>query len=76
VGWKSLCHPNVLPLLGVTMTETRFVTVSEWMVNGTITGFVGEHAGADRLNLVRFSIGTSSSLAIHNLTIAVVERCH
>jgi hypothetical protein len=74
VGWKTLRHPNVLPLLGVTMAETRFVTVSEWMVNGTIMEFVREHASADRLSLVCFPIGTSSSFAIHNLGIAVVER--
>ena len=51
--WHSLRHPNVLPLLGVTMTETRFVMVSEWMVKGNINDFVKANINADRLRLVR-----------------------
>ena len=53
--WKALCHPNVLPLLGVTMTDTRFVMVSEWMANGNINQFVKTNIDADRLGLVCFS---------------------
>ena len=53
VTWKTLCHPNVLPLLGATMTEDRFVMVSEWMTNGSINEFVKAHLDADRLKLVR-----------------------
>ena len=34
--WKSLRHPNVQPLIGVTMTEIHFAMVSEWMVDGNI----------------------------------------
>jgi len=55
VVWKALHHPNVLPLLGVTMTEDRFVMVSEWMGNGNINEFVKENLDADRLGLVRSS---------------------
>ena len=53
--WKALCHLNVLPLLGVTMTDTRFVMVSEWMANGNINQFVKTNIDADRLGLVCFS---------------------
>jgi len=53
--WKSLDHPNVLPLLGVTMTWNRFVMVSEWMENGNINSFVKAHPDTNRLKLVRFS---------------------
>ena len=53
--WSTLRHPNVLPLLGVTMTENRFVTVSEWMVKGNIRQFVEANPNADRLELVCFS---------------------
>jgi hypothetical protein len=55
VGWKTLRHPNVLPLMGVTMTETQFVMVSEWMVRGDINQFVKMDTNADRLELVCFS---------------------
>jgi len=52
--WKALYHPNVLPMLGVTMTETRFVMVSEWMENGDITEFVKTHTDVNRPELVCF----------------------
>jgi len=52
VGWKTLHHPNVLPLIGVTMTENRFVMVSEWMENGNINAFVKNRPDANRLRLL------------------------
>ena len=52
--WKALRHPNVLPLLGVIMTENEFSMVSEWMPNGNINQFVAAHRGANRFELVRF----------------------
>lgn len=53
MAWNALRHPNVLPLLGVTMTESRFVIVSEWMAKGNINEFVKANPNADRLGLVR-----------------------
>ena len=52
VTWKSLHHLNVLPLMGVTMTDGRFEVVSEWMVNGNINEFLKKNPDADRLKLV------------------------
>jgi len=52
VSWKALRHPNVLPLLGVIMTETEFSMVSEWMPNGNINQFVKENWDANRFGLV------------------------
>jgi len=52
VTWKSLQHPNVLPLLGVTMGKRLFAMVSEWMVNGNIVEFVNAHREANRFKLV------------------------
>ena len=57
VTWKTLRHPNVLPLLGATMSENRFVMVSEWMAGGSINEYVKAHVDADRLNLVRIPLG-------------------
>ena len=57
MAWKALRHPNVLPLLGATMAEGRFVMVSDWMVNGNIKDFVQSNADADWLKLVRFLSG-------------------
>ena len=56
MAWRALRHPNVLLLLGVTMTETLPpILVSEWMINGNINEFVKANVNADRLELVCFS---------------------
>lgn len=52
--WSALRHPNVLPLLGATMTGAQYMMVSEWMANGNINEFVEAHQDADRLGLVSF----------------------
>ena len=52
VRWKSLNHPNVLPLLGVTMEEKQFVMVSEWLENGNINEFIRSHPDVDLFGLV------------------------
>ena len=50
--WNTLNHPNVLPLLGVTMDSQQFVMVSEWMLNGNINQFLKANENADRFELV------------------------
>ena len=59
--WKTLHHPNVLPLLGVTMTiaENRFAMVSEWIENGNINQFLKAHPDVDRVELVCFPFSLS-----------------
>ncbi|KAF9790923.1 kinase-like domain-containing protein [Thelephora terrestris] len=52
VTWRTLHHPNVLPLIGVTMSETKFAMVSGWMANGNINEFVMANPGANRLTLL------------------------
>ena len=64
--WKTLRHPNVLPLIGVTMSKDHFAMISDWMVNGDINNFVKEHPDADRLELVSRSFDVpQSSLEVH-----------
>ena len=53
VAWKHLHHPNILPLLGVTLTEFRFALVSEWMDNGNINEFIERDRHVNRAELVR-----------------------
>ena len=50
--WKSLSHPNLLPLLGVTMTSGHFAMVSEWMFNGSINHFIKTNRDVNRFKLV------------------------
>ena len=52
VAWKHLRHPNILPLLGVTLGEHRFAMVSEWMENGNINRFLERDQHANRAMLV------------------------
>ena len=52
VTWRSLEHPNVLSLIGVTMSETQFAMVSDWMEKGSINEFVRANPDINRLELV------------------------
>jgi hypothetical protein len=51
--WNALCHPNVLPLLGIIMDKHRFAMVSEWMTNGNINEFIRIQWEANPFELVR-----------------------
>ena len=74
--WKGLHHPNVLPLLGVTINTNRFAIVSEWMRNGNINEFVKEHSKVNRLELVCFCPRSLSSLVTDNRAINAASRRH
>ncbi|KAF9649115.1 kinase-like protein [Thelephora ganbajun] len=52
VAWKHLRHSNILPLLGVTVSENQFMMVSEWMENGNINEFIGRDRYANRTALL------------------------
>jgi hypothetical protein len=56
VIWKTLCHPNVLPMLGVTISDHKLTMVSEWMVNGNINEFIRVHRDANCFELVGFQL--------------------
>ena len=64
ITWKALRHQNVLPLLGVTMSNNQFVMVSEWMANGNINEFVKTHRGENRFKLVGSSSCCISYLSL------------
>lgn len=71
--WRTLRHPNVLPLLGVTMIDRRFVMVSEWMDNGNINEFLKNNADADRVELVSaLSLSLSLLALITNICMITV----
>ena len=54
--WRALNHPNVLPFLGVEITENKLAMVSEWMQRGNVREFIVADPTVDRLELVRFSL--------------------
>jgi len=50
ITWKRLAHPNVLSLLGFTITPLQLV--SDWMPNGDLPEFIENHPGADLIRLL------------------------
>ncbi|KAF9259586.1 hypothetical protein L218DRAFT_874307 [Marasmius fiardii PR-910] len=52
--WTQLCHPNIIPLLGVntTLFSSSFSLVSPWMVNGDIITFLKENPDHDKLQSI------------------------
>ncbi|KAF9646797.1 kinase-like protein [Thelephora ganbajun] len=54
IVWKSLQHPNILPLLGVLKdrSQFKFAMVSEWMANGSINSFVRARRDVNQFKLL------------------------
>jgi hypothetical protein len=48
--WKRLTHPNILPLLGITVAPLQLI--SDWMSAGDLPGYIKKNPGVDRLELV------------------------
>ena len=61
--WKRLRHENVVSFIGVTTKPLQIV--SEWMPNGTLTKYVEQNPGADRIGLVSLSTGIVLNLSRH-----------
>ena len=62
VAWKHLRHPNILPLIGVTVSNQRFAMVSAWMENGSINEFVGKDRHVNRIELVCLTLNSNCGL--------------
>ena len=48
--WKHLTHPNIVPLLGVTLDP--FQLVSDWVSGGDLPDYIRRKPDADRPRLV------------------------
>ena len=75
IGWRALRHPNVLPLLGAVMNQTRFIMVSEWMTNGSIRKFTTAHPDANRFELVSSLLGPYPWQSLTAIMALAVGRC-
>jgi hypothetical protein len=67
--WKRLTHPNVLPLLGVTITP--FQLISNRMSGGDLPEYIDKNPDADRLKLVRVP---PVAFITHLLTLPAIRR--
>ena len=69
VVWKRLTHPNVLSLLGVTVSPLQLI--SDWMSGGDLPDYLKKNPDADRLE----SVGAPSVASIpRSLQIPVIRR--
>ena len=73
--WKTLRHPNVLPLLGVAMGNNKFAMVSEWMVNGNVNEYIKAYRHVNRFELVGLALLLASLLADSTLAPVAQRRC-
>ena len=71
--WRSLRHPNVLPLIGVMVSRNQFAMISDWMVNGNMSDFVKAHPDVNRITLVGLSPGSFHPHFIDNYEIFQLE---
>jgi len=74
VTWKYLSHPNILSLLGVSVSRDPlcFLILSKWMPNGNVMQYARSNPGANRLRLVgppafRRDVPSRSSITLSSL---------
>ena len=48
--WKNLTHPNIVPLLGITIAPFQFI--SELISGGDLSKYIKKNPDADRVQLV------------------------
>ncbi|CAE6469551.1 unnamed protein product [Rhizoctonia solani] len=52
-SWSKCSHPNILPLLGLTLFRDRIGMVSPWMQEGTLPRYLERNPRVNRCNLCR-----------------------
>ena len=67
--WKSLSHPNVSPLVGVSLTPFQLSLAYDLRPGGNIKEHAVSHPNVPRLSLVRKIPVTITNTPIHKLSI-------
>lgn len=70
ISWKHLSHPNILPLIGVSVSTDlgSFRILTEWMPNGNLVQYTKANPEANRLELL--SEVASGVIYLHELGVA------
>ena len=70
IGWKYLFHPNISPLLGVSVSTDPhcFCILSEWMSNGNVMQYTRSNPEANRLRLVSPFVVSPRFLPLHTFS--------
>ena len=63
--WKYLKHPNILPLLGATISPPQLVSV--FIPAGDLSKYIGENPDADRIRLVGVVMMASPMIVLCSL---------
>ena len=56
--WKRMVHPNVVPLLGIIISQ-ELQLISGWMSGGDLSKYIKKNPDVDRLGLVSVSLAGS-----------------
>ena len=70
VTWKYLDHPNILPLLGITIEPLQLI--SNWVSGGNLLEYVRKHPEADQLKLVG---GSFVAIIRRVILLPAMRRC-
>ena len=65
IHWRHLSHPNILPLLGVSVSaDQRYSILTMWMPGGNVMEYATSNTDANRLRLVTpFAVSPSFSFS-------------
>ena len=72
MAWKHLQHPNVLPLLGATITDNKLCLISEWADQGNIIQYLNR---MEHLEVNRFELVSCNRLFWGSLLICAADWC-
>ena len=72
VVWKRISHPNILPFIGVTLTN-EIAVVSQWAENGSVLKYLKDPPEDHEPNPVKL-VRRAKTVRISCLTLAAVAR--
>ncbi|KAG8681171.1 hypothetical protein FRC11_001476, partial [Ceratobasidium sp. 423] len=72
--WSSYQHPNILPVLGFTVSGADLAMVSPWMNNGCVTDYVNRYPDCDRLLLPNVLISDQGMVQVTDFGVSIADH--